>query len=99
MPERDENGKFIKGNGGGPGRPNKQREGRYYDVLITTVTFERWKKIVLKAAEQAERGDQAARKWLADYLIGAPVQRTEVSGKDGGAITVQVISGVKYDSL
>jgi hypothetical protein len=23
----------------------------------------------------------------------------EVSGKDGGAITVQVISGVKYDSL
>ena len=98
MPERDETGKFKKGNSGGPGRPTKEREERYYDILITTVTYDRWKKIVLKAADQAERGDQAARKWLADYLIGAPVQRTELTGKDGGAITwKQFIEGEKND--
>ena len=98
MPERDETGKFKKGNVGGPGRPKKEREERFYEILVTTVTFERWKKIVSKAAEQAERGDQAARKWLADYLIGAPVQRTELTGKDGGAI-VQVVKGVNYDDI
>ena len=88
MTDRDGGGKFVKGKSGNPsGRPKKEREERYYEILITTVTFERWKKIVSKASEQAERGDQAARKWLADYLIGPPVQKQELTGKDGEPIT------------
>jgi hypothetical protein len=79
-------GKFVKGNKASPGRPPKEREGRYYDILMTTVTFEVWGKIVQKAADQAVKGDQAARKWLADYLVGPPVERKELTGKDGEAL-------------
>ena len=78
MPDRDENGRFLPGNGcskghkGGPGRPPKEREERYYEILISTVTFSDWTEIVRKAAHQAKRGDATARKWLADYIVGTP---------------------------
>lgn len=81
-------GKFVPGNKASPGRKPKERELRYYDILMSAVTFEDWEAIVKKAAEQAKRGDQAARKWLADYLVGAPVQRQEISGKDGGPLII-----------
>jgi hypothetical protein len=81
-------GKFVAGNKASPGRKPKERELRYYDILMSTVTFEVWAEIVKKAAEQAKKGDQAARKWLADYLVGPPVNRTELTGADGGTIRV-----------
>jgi hypothetical protein len=87
---RDEKGRFIKGNGGGPGRPSKEREVLYYDILITAVTTDRWRKIIGKAIEQAIRGDSVARKWLADYLIGAPIQKLEHAGKDGDNLKILV---------
>ena len=88
---RDENGRFIKGNGGGPGRPRKEREVEYYRIMQLHVTPDRWGKIVQKALEQAERGDAVARKWLADYLIGPPVERKEVTGDNGGPIILKVV--------
>ena len=88
MAEREENGKFAKGNPGGPGRPKKEREERFYEITLTAVTFDDWKAIVTKAKDQAKRGDAVARKWLADYLMGPPVQRNEITGKDGGAIII-----------
>ncbi len=69
---RDGNGKFAKGNPGGPGRPKKERETKFYEVTLTAVSIEDWKVIVKKAVDQAKRGDGVARKWLADYLIGEP---------------------------
>jgi len=92
---RDEHGRFVPGNGGGPGRPSKSRETRYLDVLLNTVSFEDWKEIVSKANEQAKRGDAVARKWLSDYLIGAPVQRTEVTGAEGGPLVVKWVDPVE----
>lgn len=88
MVARDETGKFAKGNEGGPGRPKKEREERFYEITLTAVTYEDWKAIVTKAVTDAKRGDAVARKWLADYLMGPPVQRQELTGKDGAAIEV-----------
>lgn len=100
MTERDENGKFVKGSSGNPrGRMPKEREEKFYEITMNACTYKDWEVITRKAVEQAKRGDAVARKWLADYLIGAPVQRQEISGKDGEAITVQIVNGVKYDSL
>jgi hypothetical protein len=79
---RDKRGRFAKGNGGGPGRPKKKREERYLQILLNTCTFDDWKAIVKKAAEQARSGDKDARKWLSDYLIGPPVQKHAVAGVD-----------------
>jgi hypothetical protein len=87
---RDENGRFVKGETGNPnGRPPRAREERYYEIMVTTVSFERWKRIIEKAADQAERGDAVARKWLSDYLIGTAEQRLDItSGGDKIVVTL-----------
>ena len=80
MAERDENGRFVKGEyKGGPGRPSKEREERYLAIMLNTVTFADWQEIIKKATDQAKRGDSVARKWLSDYLIGPPQQKVDVT--------------------
>ena len=91
MAERDESGRFVKGHSGGPGRPKKERELRFLEITLAACTFDDWKAVVKKAIDQAKRGDAVARKWLADYLIGSPVQRQEITGADGGAIKLYSI--------
>ncbi len=87
--EREANGRWVKGQSANPkGRPSKARETRFLEITQQTVTFEDWRQIVEKAKDQAKRGDAVARKWLGDYLQGAPVQRQEVTGADGRDITV-----------
>jgi hypothetical protein len=93
---RDDKGRFVNGISGNPsGRPPKKREERFLEVTLEACTFEDWRKIIIKAIEQAKRGDSMARKFLADYLIGPPVQRQEHTGKDGGPIKTE--SEVKID--
>jgi hypothetical protein len=76
---RDEKGRFQKGNNGGPGRPTKEREVRFYEITLSSVTFDDWRAIVERAVADAKRGDASARKWLADYLIGTPEQRLDIT--------------------
>lgn len=81
MNNRDEKGRFIKGNKANPnGRPSKPREQRFYEITLSAVTTEDWKAIIGKAVEQAKRGDYQARKFLAEHLLGLPVQKTELLG-------------------
>lgn len=87
--ERDENGRIVKGTVLNPkGRPSKEREQKYYDITLHTITFTDWERIMQKARDQALKGDSVARKFLADYLIGPPIQKLEHTGKDGGPIEV-----------
>lgn len=89
--ERDANGRFVRGNVGNPnGRAPKEREERYYEITMSAVTYEEWRAIVLKAKDQAKHGDAAARKWLADYLMGPPVQKNENENKNSGSLTITV---------
>jgi hypothetical protein len=91
MVGRDETGRFKKGMSGNPnGRPKKEREMQYMEIALNTVSFEQFKRIVQKAAEQAEAGDWQARKWLGDYLIGQPVQKLEHAGANGDALRIVV---------
>lgn len=93
MTERDAKGRFVKGQSGNPdGRPKREVEADYLVMLGAVVTPERWRAIVEKAATQAERGDDRARRWLSDYLIGKPVERVEMSGADGAAIRVEWVN-------
>jgi hypothetical protein len=89
--ERDKQGHFIKGNGGGPGRPKRPKEEKYWRILLTSVSADDWRAIVDKAVEQAKRGDAVARKWLADYLVGPPVERKEITGADGKALRIEIV--------
>jgi hypothetical protein len=87
---RDDRGRFVKGETGNPsGRKPKEQERAYYDVTMSTVSLDDWRAIVQRAANDAKRGDASARKWLGDYLVGQPVQKTEVSGPDGGPVEIK----------
>jgi hypothetical protein len=86
---RDEKGKFVKGNPGG-GRKPRQVEKDYLAIFRSSVTPDDWRAIIEKAVTDAKRGDATARKFIADYMIGAPTQRTELTGEDGKAIKIKV---------
>lgn len=90
--ERDENGRFIKGHTGNPnGRMPKTREIKFYDLTVSAVSEANWIDIVKSAVKLAVRGDAQARKWLADYLVGIPAQKMELTGD------VPVVIQVIYD--
>jgi hypothetical protein len=91
---RDKKGRFVKGVSGNPrGRLPKSREQRYLDILVATVTEQDWQQIITRAIADAKKGDTAARKWLADYIIGPPVERKEISGAGAGPIIFDVVYG------
>jgi len=84
-------GGFQKGISGNPGgRATRYREDRYREITLNTITFDDWRRIVLKARDQALKGDAVARKWLADYLIGLPIQKQEITGADGNGLKIIV---------
>lgn len=74
MPERDENGRFVKGNSGGPGNPFAARIGRLRSVLIDAVTEEDMRETIRAVVEAARGGDLAAAKLLFDRVLGPPVE-------------------------
>jgi hypothetical protein len=81
---RDTQGRFLPGNklavgNRGGGRPPKDREARFYEILTTACTYKEWREIVKTAVAQAKGGDKDARKFLAHYLIGPPVQKVAMS--------------------
>ena len=89
MTPRKDNGQFAKGHSGNPnGRPKRSTEEKYLTALSRRVTLKDWATIVNTAVARAKAGDSTARQWLSDYLMGKPVQRSEISGPDGGAIDV-----------
>ena len=81
---RDEKGRFIKGVSGNPvGRKPREVEEEYRLILVANVSQEDWAAIVRRAVSDAKKGDTSARKFIADYLIGPPVERKELTGADG----------------
>ena len=67
---RDNQGRFSKGNPGGPGRPRRAVEEDYLAALSDQLSIERWENIVSKAFQDAEDGDHRARDWIARYALG-----------------------------
>ena len=83
----------MKGASGNPqGRLPKQVEQTYLQVSENVCSLDVWREIVVKAVEQAKRGDARARQWLSDYLIGKPLQMVmAVQEKQENAITIKLI--------
>jgi len=73
-------GGFKKGQSGNPkGRPPRKTEQAYLNAMIGKVSIAAWQRIVIRAVEDAERGDAKARQWLTDYVVGKPTQYTDVT--------------------
>ena len=69
MSERGNNGRFKKGNPGGPGRPPRMVEMDYLSALSEQVPREEFAAIVRDAVARARNGDAKAREWLSRYLL------------------------------
>ncbi len=70
--DRAPDGRFLKGWKGGPGRPRRAVESDYLRRLSEGVSLSAWARVVKKALEQAQAGDDKARSWLSKYLLGEP---------------------------
>ena len=81
MADRDENGRFVKGWKGGPGRQNRKTEDKYLLALQKCVKAKDWKAICQRAVIDAKKGDRTARQWLSDYLLGKPIQELKVDAR------------------
>jgi hypothetical protein len=64
-------GGFTIGNPGGPGRPPRSVEKSYLTATIASVSLAAWRRIVIRARQQAEDGDARAREWLSKLLVGS----------------------------
>jgi pyridoxal/pyridoxine/pyridoxamine kinase len=70
--------RFQPGQSGNPsGRPAYTAE--FARQLVKLVKRHDWRDIVLKAIEQAKRGDPKAREWLSDRVMGKAGQLIDIT--------------------
>ena len=77
------NGRFARGNPGGPGRPRRAIERDYLAALGDAVNLSAWKRIVARALADAEAGDAKARDWITKYVIGeSPARLVDLAARE-----------------
>lgn len=69
---RGPDGRFAKGNSGGPGNPYAKRAAKLRSALYEAVTDDDLRAIVAKLVESAKGGDIAAAREVLDRLLGRP---------------------------
>jgi len=70
---RDQNGRFAKGNPGGPGNPFARRTAALRQAFSDALTQEGLNILAQRLLLQAQNGDVAAAKLVLAYAIGKPV--------------------------
>ena len=97
---RQSNGRFAKGNPGGPGRPRRSVEREYLAALSAAVSVSDWARIVEKAKEDAISGDSRAREWLAKHLLGKePASLLDLAGAESAEVSVEDEIGQRAEKL
>ena len=74
---RDSNGRFIKGNPGGPGNPYAKRVAQLRASLLEAVGDDGVAQIVRGLMTAAKGGDVAAAKLVFSYVLGTPGVATD----------------------
>jgi hypothetical protein len=90
MSDRDANGRFVNGHAKTGGRSTKEREERYFEIAKTTISFDRFERIIDKLGTMAEKGNLGAAKLLLEYLIGSPKQSVDITSK-GESISPEIL--------
>lgn len=74
---RDANGRFARGNPGGPGNPYARKVAELRKAIVEVITEEDVREIVGVLKEKAKAGSTAAIKLLFQYAIGKPGPDTD----------------------
>lgn len=82
MEGRDRNGRFARGNSGGPGNPFARRVAQLRAVMMETVSDDDMRAVVQTLLTLAKSGDVAAIKLLLDRLLGRVGAMEEDGGED-----------------
>jgi hypothetical protein len=69
---RDAQGRFAKGNPGGPGNPNAGRVAAWRNALVEAVTPEDLKGVIVALVDHAKAGTPWAIRELLDRCLGKP---------------------------
>lgn len=84
---RDETGKFVKGHEAIGGRKPRVAEQDVKAALRNVLTDD---YVISQLAVAVREGKEwAITLWMA-YLVGKPVQKEEITGKDGGDLVIKV---------
>ena len=70
---RDDRGRFVQGNAGGPGNPYARQVAEHRKALMDAVTPNDVKRVVRVLIDKALSGDIQAARILLDRLLGPPV--------------------------
>jgi hypothetical protein len=79
---RNEKGRFVQGNKASPGRPRHEIEMSYMNILKQGVSADDFRKIVDVAVSRAKAGDDRARAWIGDYVLGKPLTTIQLQASD-----------------
>ena len=81
---RDEKGRFVKGSTGNPkGRPPRATEKEYLDAVYDEIPIERFRRMVTKQAERAERGDIRALEFIVRVMGLEAARKIDLTGSIG----------------
>lgn len=81
MPDRDEKGRFLKGNAGGPGRPSKHVETALHERFMERLV-KQWDEIADSAITEAKARNVHALRLVFEYGIGKPPTVLELRSQD-----------------
>jgi hypothetical protein len=76
---KDNLGRFAKGNTFSAVYRNVSPLAKYRNAFQESISNGDWKKIILKAVEQAIDGDKEARRFVAEYLVGRPKETIDLN--------------------
>ena len=75
--DHEANGRFAKGNRGGPGNPFTRRVAELRHIILDCLGEEELADIIHAMIEQAKQGDVAAARLLLQYSLGKPAVAVE----------------------
>jgi hypothetical protein len=93
--ERDISGRFVSGHAKVGGRAKGSGTIDYIAILREECSSAQWRAIIARALEQARRGDNAARRWVSEYLIGKPVETINADIMSDGLGLLDLLAGVR----
>jgi hypothetical protein len=89
---RDERGRFLPGNPGGPGNPHAATVGAWRTALASAVAPEDVRQVVGVLVGKAKAGEAWAVKELLDRCLGRPQQQVGVEATGEGTWSLMLAS-------